>query len=52
MTTVGEGVETKAQFDFLRELGCDEAQGYFFCKPVSINIFSDLLKNPQVNRAS
>jgi len=32
---VSEGIETKAQLAFLRELGCDEIQGYLVSKPVS-----------------
>jgi EAL domain-containing protein (putative c-di-GMP-specific phosphodiesterase class I) len=31
---VAEGVETKAQLDFLRLIECDEMQGYFFSKPL------------------
>ena len=30
---VAEGVETKAIFDALAELGCDEAQGYYIARP-------------------
>jgi diguanylate cyclase (GGDEF)-like protein/PAS domain S-box-containing protein len=33
MTTVGEGVETVAQLDELRALGCDDGQGYLLCRP-------------------
>ncbi|QPF91693.1 EAL domain-containing protein [Bradyrhizobium commune] len=33
MTTVAEGVETEAQREMLRTLGCTEMQGYLFSKP-------------------
>src|SRR3569623_721064 len=33
MTTVAEGVETAAQREMLRTLGCTAPQGYLFCKP-------------------
>ncbi|MGY4628269.1 bifunctional diguanylate cyclase/phosphodiesterase [Bradyrhizobium sp. USDA 4486] len=33
MTTVAEGVETKAQREMLRNLGCTEMQGYLFSAP-------------------
>lgn len=31
---VAEGVETQQQWDYLQELGCDLAQGYFIAKPM------------------
>ncbi|MBQ9663681.1 MAG: EAL domain-containing protein [Oscillospiraceae bacterium] len=31
---IAEGVETEAQFDTLKKMGCDLVQGYFFSKPV------------------
>jgi len=37
-----EGVETAAQLAILRELGCDQVQGYLFAKPVPIILASDL----------
>ncbi|SFG11362.1 PAS domain S-box-containing protein/diguanylate cyclase (GGDEF) domain-containing protein [Palleronia marisminoris] len=32
---VAEGVETKAQMDFLSHLGCDDVQGFYLCRPGS-----------------
>jgi diguanylate cyclase (GGDEF)-like protein len=34
MRIVAEGVETDTQLAMLRELGCDECQGYLFARPV------------------
>ena len=41
---VAEGVETRDQADFLRQTGCDLAQGYFFSRPLPIEQFETLLK--------
>ena len=35
METVAEGVETKEQANFLKEIGCTKLQGNYYCKPVS-----------------
>lgn len=32
--TVFEGVETQSQKDFLRDIKCDQAQGFFYSKPL------------------
>ncbi len=34
MDTVAEGVETPAQLELLRELGCNQIQGYYFSRPL------------------
>ena len=35
METVAEGVETKEQANFFKEIGCTKLQGNYYCKPVS-----------------
>lgn len=34
--TLAEGVETEEQFDFLKEIGCEKVQGYYFGKPAPL----------------
>ena len=43
MTTTAEGVETLEQCDMLRGLGCSEAQGYLFSRPLSASANRTLL---------
>jgi diguanylate cyclase (GGDEF)-like protein len=44
MRTIAEGVETRAQLDVLRELGCTAAQGYLFSGPMSVEAVAALLR--------
>lgn len=39
LEVVAEGVETAYQEQFLREAGCDIAQGYYYSKPISAGEF-------------
>src|SRR5471030_2034603 len=41
---VAEGVETAEQMSFLRELGCDQLQGYLFSQPVPAQDFERMLR--------
>ena len=43
LEVVAEGVETQAQLDSLRQLGCERAQGYLFSKPVDHEAIQKLL---------
>lgn len=38
---VAEGVETQAQADYLKSLGCDLVQGYLYAKPMSEQALQD-----------
>jgi diguanylate cyclase (GGDEF)-like protein len=43
ITVTAEGVETHAQLVQLREVGCDQGQGYFFARPVSADRVPELI---------
>ncbi len=45
LKVVAEGVETAEQLAFLKSLGCDGAQGYYFSRPVPADEFVRLLKS-------
>lgn len=40
---VAEGVETEDHLRFLREFGCQELQGFLFCRPLPAKAFDNLL---------
>lgn len=42
---IAEGVETKEQWDVLKELHCDEVQGYYFGKPEPVETIEKSLKD-------
>jgi diguanylate cyclase (GGDEF)-like protein/PAS domain S-box-containing protein len=44
LQVIAEGVETSAQLDFLKERACDEMQGFYFAKPLSIEAISALFQ--------
>lgn len=44
LSVVAEGVETREQFEQLREIGCDYVQGYYFAKPMPCGEFEKLIR--------
>jgi EAL domain-containing protein (putative c-di-GMP-specific phosphodiesterase class I) len=47
---VAEGVEDRADWNFLRQRGCDLAQGYFISKPMPATDFLAWLADWEVRR--
>lgn len=43
MKVTAEGVESETQVEFLKKLGCDSIQGFFYSKPLPPKEFSSLL---------
>ena len=46
---IAEGVETKEQYDLLKQAGCDIIQGYYFSKPVPPEEFDKLIEKEKNN---
>lgn len=52
LKVVAEGVETKEQYSFLKKHLCDEAQGYYFSRPVDAESMFHILKKVRDNQYS
>jgi diguanylate cyclase (GGDEF)-like protein len=52
LTVMAEGVEQKNQADFLKQVGCDAVQGYYFGKPLPVDEFEILLIKQLSNDAA
>ena len=44
MPTIAEGVEEKEQVDFLRGIGCEFVQGYYFAKPMPVEEYERIAR--------
>ena len=44
---LAEGVETAEQVELLRNIGCDQVQGFYYAKPMPEDEFFELLKKQQ-----
>ena len=43
--TVCEGVETKSQVQFLKEIGCSKLQGYYYSRPIPFDAIREMGKS-------
>lgn len=43
LRTIAEGVETVEEWDMLKEMGCDDIQGFYFSKPLPVDEIDALL---------
>ncbi|HZG19236.1 MAG TPA: EAL domain-containing protein [Herbaspirillum sp.] len=46
---IAEGVETDAQRSFLADAGCHAYQGYFFCRPVTVEAFEKFAQDRELH---
>ena len=51
LSTIAEGIEDIITANRIRELGCDEAQGYFYALPLDPMDFVDFLRKTELGRA-
>jgi diguanylate cyclase (GGDEF)-like protein/PAS domain S-box-containing protein len=49
LRVVAEGVETAEQISFLREVGCEEVQGYFYSRPLPAEEIRGVLETGRVS---
>jgi EAL domain-containing protein (putative c-di-GMP-specific phosphodiesterase class I) len=49
MTVLAEGIETEQQADILQHNGCDIYQGYYFSKPLSLDMLEDFIDKHSVD---
>lgn len=50
--TIAEGIETIGQAEILKQSGCDQAQGYFFGKPMPADKFEEFMAMKSHERAA
>lgn len=43
MEIVAEGIEVESEYEFLRNAGCDQAQGFLLCRPGSLDVVAQQL---------
>ena len=51
LKTVAEGIETPAQLELLRAMGCQTGQGYYLARPLSVMQVEALIREPRAKAA-
>jgi len=49
---IAEGVETRQQVEFLRTIGCNQAQGYYYSRPVPVPDYEVMVAQNQYESSS
>ncbi len=49
LSVVAEGVENKEQADLLSRLGCNQVQGYYYARPLTVSAFTARLREQQAH---
>lgn len=52
LDVIAEGIETKAQLDFLYQSGCRLGQGYYFSKPIALDVLLEKLQQHEKTTSS
>ena len=52
LQAVAEGVETREQLSKLHEFGCDQAQGFYWSRPVPSDEFAEYVRGGSVHQAN
>lgn len=50
LNVTAEGIETVEQLEYLKQQGCDEAQGYYFSKPLSAADFNNYVVKSKLDK--
>ena len=44
LRVIAEGVETRKQADYLKSIGCELVQGYYYSKPLPVHLFEEMMR--------
>lgn len=50
MPVIAEGVETEGEANYLKSIGCNIIQGYYYSRPIPTEQFVELIKNSKITQ--